>query len=231
MRGKKRRNAKQKAKRLVKIKSGKNVPFVLANSPVKYHGAKNRYYYQSNIHNLIYKDGAFQNVKYQNSILTKCNFRKAKLMGVDFCHSNLKGCNFEGATLSNVVFMNCNLKNTKWNGATLKNVYFVSSNIAVCEDLIITDSTYILRSYPSNPQIRERQDILARLGSFNSLYKYHVLHTTRDKPNYWMVEILYNSYGIDLWKALFALTKRNDKRGFYTLSAYKNFVERYLKIC
>lgn len=231
MSGKRRRKARQKAKRIKCMKSGKNVPFVLANSTRKYPGIKDRYCYQSNIHNLIYKEAAFQNVKYQNSIITKCNFRKAKLAGVDFCHSNLKGCNFEGAILNNVVFMNCNLKNTKWNGAKLQNVYFISTNVSVCNDLAMTETTYILRTYPSNPEIRGQQDIFCKLASHNAFYKYHVLHVTKEKPNYWIIKILFDCYGIDLWRALYALTKRSDKRGFYTLYSYKKFVEKYLKIC
>lgn len=56
MRGKQKRKAKQRKKRIEKIKRGKVIRFNLANSRVKYKGCKDIYGYQSNMHNLIYKD-------------------------------------------------------------------------------------------------------------------------------------------------------------------------------
>ena len=103
-RGKSRRKRIQKLKRQNKKRAGKLVRFVLANSPKKYSGWNNRYSYQSNIHNLIYKGSIFTNDKFQNCIITDCNFKKAKLTNIDFAHCNLKRTSFKGAFLCNVVF-------------------------------------------------------------------------------------------------------------------------------
>ena len=226
--GKKKRKAIQRLKRIKKMKKGNNVPFVLANSPIKYSGFKYKYSYQSNMHNLVYKDATFYNVKFQNSIITECNFRCAKLVGVDFCHSNLKGCHFQRTHLKDVLFVNCNLKNTEWKGAAFENVYFISTNVSVCKDFIASDSTYIFNSYPANDKLRKGHDVLIELAAFNAFYKYHVLHVSNKKPNYWIVKILYDRYDTDLWRALHALSKRKTKSGFYTLYSYKKFIDNYL---
>lgn len=75
-RTKRKRKAKQKLKIIRKRKAGKLVRFVLTNSGRKYSGWSNRYNYQSNIHSIIYKDATFSNDKFQNCIITGCNFNR-----------------------------------------------------------------------------------------------------------------------------------------------------------
>ena len=100
-RTKRKRKAKQKLKIIRKRKAGKLVRFVLTNSGRKYSGWSNRYNYQSNIHSIIYKDATFSNDKFQNCIITGCNFNNANLSDIDFTHCNLKGSSFKNAVLSN----------------------------------------------------------------------------------------------------------------------------------
>ena len=56
------------------------------------------------------------------------------------------------------------------------------------------------------------------MGSFS----YHVLHIDKTKVNLWILKILCDRFGEDTGRALLALTRRKDKRGFITVSAACN---------
>lgn len=227
-RGKNKRKALQKQKRKKKIQSGKRIPFDLQNSPKKYPGLRNKYCYKTNIHNLIYKDGSFYNVKYQASNITACNLKNAVLVGVDFVGCNLKNTNFSGAKLSNVVFMNCNLKKAKFSGCQFDNVYFIMTDISQCVDL--PESYEMLKKYPEINIGDELREALVRLSCNEQSYKYHVLHIDKKKFNLWNIEILLNRYGQKVEKALLAFSKKDGLKNLYTLHSYANFIEKYLKL-
>lgn len=227
-RGKKKQKARQKIRRAQKIKSGKLVRFCLANSGKKYTGFSNKYCYQTNIHNLIYKDSSFENVKFQNSNITECNFRNSKLTGIDFYNSNLKKSKFSNAVLKDVVFFNCNLKGTDFKDTSFKNVFFISSNISLCKNLNKKNITVIIK-YPKITN-QDLVNIILELAEFKDLYKFNILHVKRNKINNWNVNVLYSKYLNNLPRALKALKKRKNKKNFITLYSYKRFIESYLKI-
>lgn len=228
-RGKRKRKAKQKLKRIKKIKQGKLVRFCLANSPRRYSGFSNKFCYQSNMHNLIYKGAIFNNVKFQNSNITECNFKNSKLLGVDFYNSNLKKSKFNDANLKDVIFFNCNLKGTNFNNVKFQNVLFISTNVDNCKNLNIKEVTMV-KSYPK----LENQDLInitLELSKFIKFYKSKVLHVKKNKVNNWNLNILYLKYSDGLLRALKALKNRKDKRNFITVYSYKKYIEDYLKIC
>ena len=229
-RNKRKRKAKQKLKIIRKRKAGKLVRFVLTNSGRKYSGWSNRYNYQSNIHSIIYKDATFSNDKFQNCIITGCNFNNANLSDIDFTHCNLKGSSFKNAVLSNVTFFNCNMKDVNFDGAVLKNVAFICMSLSKIKNL--PDIGYsVLNQYP-NIEDRRLLDTALALSNHNSFYKYHVFHVDKYKVNnwylYWLAE-QYPSYE-DVSRGLYALKKQKDKSGFITVASYKRFLDRYLKI-
>ena len=232
-RGKSRRKRIQKLKRQNKKRAGKLVRFVLANSPKKYSGWNNRYSYQSNIHNLIYKGSIFTNDKFQNCIITDCNFKKAKLTNIDFAHCNLKRTSFKGAFLCNVVFFNCNMTDVDFDEAILNNVAFICLNVNSIRNLDLTsDDVKIINKYPDINHIELLNSALS-LASINQYYKYHVLNVTTKKVNNWMLYCLaaqYSSFD-DVAKGLYALMRRKDKKGFITLGKYKKHLDSYLKLC
>ncbi|NMA85028.1 MAG: pentapeptide repeat-containing protein [Epulopiscium sp.] len=230
-RGKNKRENKQRQKKVKKIKQGQLVPFDLQNSPIKYTGFKNRYFYKANIHNLIYVQAKFENVRYQASNITKCNFKNAKLRGVDFCNSNLKATSFKGATLEDVIFMNCNLKDVDFRKTRFRNVYFIMTNMDVCKNIILDTNCKILKHYPTGSYINDiGKKALYNLGKDKEIYKYHVLHVMPNKVNMWVLGILFNEYGDGVNRALSALDKRKQKRYFYTIASYMRFIESYLKL-
>ena len=229
-RSKRNRKYVQKQKRLERKKKGKLVRFDLQNSSRKYPGINNKYCYQTNIHRLIYKDGTFSNVKYQASNITQCNFKNCKLYGVDFCNTNLKKTSFKGAILKDVLFFNCNLKEVDFENAKFENVYFVSTNINVCKHLVMDAGCVYMNKYPKIDLDGETETALFRLSQISRIFKYHVLHVDKTKINMWTFKILYDKYGSDTGRALLALTRRKDKRGFFTISSYMNFIEKYLKL-
>ena len=191
-RAKRKRKAKQKAKRLLKIKSGKRVRFVLANSPQKYQGWSNKYNYQSNIHNLIYKDASFTNDKFHNCTITKCNFKNTKLSGIDFAHCNLKETSFKGATLNDVTFFNCNMKSVDFENAVFNNVVFISMNTEKIKSLPL-DGYTVINKYPKIDDLQLIQNALT-LSSYKKIYKYHVLHVEKNKLNNWYLYLILRFY-------------------------------------
>lgn len=221
----------QKQKRLEKKKRGKLVRFDLQNSNKKYPGFSNKYCYQTNIHQLIYKDGMLSNVKYQASTITKCNFKNCKLYGVDFCNTNLKKTSFKGALLKDVLFFNCNLKDVDFENVQFNNVYFVSTNINVCKNLIMDAGYTYINKYPKIKLDGEVETALFRLSKMSEFVDYHVLHIGKSKINMWTLKILYDKYGSAVGQPLLALTKKENKRKkFFTVSSYMNFIDKYLKL-
>ncbi|KHM45448.1 Pentapeptide repeat-containing protein [Anaerovibrio lipolyticus DSM 3074] len=229
-RGKSKRKALQKKKRLAKMKQGKLVPFDLQNSPIKYTGIKNRYCYKTNIHKLIYKEGQFFNVKYQASNITMCNFKNARFENVDFVGCNLKASNFSDAVLKNVIFTNCNLKCVTFEGCHFENVYFITTNTRFCEAMPSSGYTILTRYPQINIEgIDQLQEALGGFNLIDDVYKYHVLHVTHKRVNLWNISILLDMYGNNIGRALLAFSKRDKLRHLYTLGSYMNFIACYLK--
>ena len=230
-RAKKKRKELQKLKRKEKIKKGKLVRFTLANSPVKYKGLRDKYNYQTNIHNLIYKDASFENVRYHASNITKCNFKNTKLLGVEFTSCNLKSTSFKNAILKDVIFFNCNLKNTNFEGVKYDNVYFISTNLEKCKNLNLTDKCKVLKTHPKDSLNKEMYETILKLSECNKIYKYHILHVKKSKINRWNLSILQKFYAdSDLQRALEALYRRKNKFAFYTVYAYRRMIDSYLHI-
>lgn len=228
--GKERRKRKQKLKRIEKIKKGKLVRFTLANSPVKYKGFRDKYNYQTNIHNLIYKDASFENVRYHASNITKCNFKNTKLLGVEFTSCNLKNTSFKNSALRDVIFFNCNLRNTDFEGVKYDNVIFISTNLENAKNFNLTDECEFLRTYPRLKLNKELYETVLKLSECKRIYKYHVLHVKKDKINRWNLSILQNYYADRLQRALEALYRRKNKYAFYTVYAYRKMIDSYLHI-
>lgn len=229
--GKKNRKHKQKVKRDIKRAKEKLVRFDLQNSRKKYPGFSNKYCYGTNIHRLIYKDGFFENVRFQASNITNCNFKNVTLRNVDFCNSNLKETSFKGATLNNVVFINCKLKDADFDNVTFNNVYFIMTNIQIARNLAEKEGIHICTRYPMNLLCNlSGMEALIQLGRCEEVYKYHVLHVSPPKINNWILNILFKKYGYDVNRALSALVKRKNKRFFFTVGYFMDFIESYLKI-
>lgn len=215
----------------MKTTKGKMVRFDLQNSSKKYPGFNNKYCYGTNVHNLIYKDGVFKNVRFQASNITNCNFKNTVLKNVDFCNSNLKGTTFKGATLSNVIFINCKLKDVDFANTTFNNVYFIMTNVQVARNFVMNEGVRIITKYPINLLCDSRgSEALIQLGKIDEIYKYHVLHVSPTKINNWILDILFSKYGSDVNRALVALLRRKSKKFFFTVGCYMDFIESYLKI-
>lgn len=218
-RAKQKRKAKARAKRMKMLKLGKRVRFVLANSPKKYDGWSNRYSYQSNIHNLIYKGASFFNDKFQNCIITHCNFKQANFEDIDFAHCNLKGSSFKNATLTNVTFFNCNMKTVDFDGAKFSNVVFICMSTDKINHLP-EEGCITLNKYPKITHQRLIDSAMS-LAQYDKLYKYHILNVSKTKVNNWYLHLLatqYSNYD-DVARGLSKLCDRKCKRNYLTLSS------------
>ena len=218
-------------KRLLKLKAGKPVRFNLQNSPIKYPGINNKYCYQSNIHNLIYKGAHFKNAKYMNCIMTSCNFRGAFMNGVDFFHTNLKNTRFDNAEIKNCVFFSCKIDNTDCTNSKFENVLFISTNTNNAIGLANQDGWQIIKSYPKIELGIKLSFITLELAKYESLFRPRVLHVNANKPNLWIFTVLLDRYKKEtVVKALYALNRKKEKRNFYTLYSYIKYIDSFVKI-
>ena len=93
------------------------------------------------------------------------------------------------------------------------------------------EKVLILNKYPKDLELDSNCEIsLFRLGQIEKICRYHVLHVSPTKINMWVMSILLEKYGDGTGRALKALVKRRDKRFFYTVASYMNFIESYLKL-
>lgn len=224
------RNKQRQTRQAIQLKMGKKVFFTLTHCSKKLSGISNRYCYKSNMHGLIFKNACFENVRYQSSIITNCNFNGANLTGVDFCNSNMKKSTFKNARLKDVCFINCNLSGTDFDGAVFENVVFVCTGIEKAKKLCHELDYKVYRTYPKIMLEEETQKKLLQLAKYQSLYIPHILHISKSKLNLWTIKILFDCYGQDVFRALVALNTCKDKRHFFTLHSYRMHIEKYLKI-
>lgn len=233
-RAKRRIKAKRKAEHMrreqIRIAMNKRVFFTLTRCHTKLKGIVYRYCYKSNMHNLIYKGAKFENVRYQSSIITKCNFNQAELVGVDFCNCNLRNTSFRNAKLRNVCFINCNVDRTDFLDADFQNVVFVCTGIERANNLFINSKCRVYRTYP---KIELTSDVETQLLQFSEdplIYNPHVLHVSKNKLNHWTLKILQDIYGDDTFRALCAVKNRKHTKGLYTIHSYMKHIESYLKL-
>lgn len=231
MREKKQRKADQqsslKRRNAIRIKMGKPVYFTLTNCTKKLNGIQNRYNYKSNMHGLLFIGTRFCNVKYQASIMTKCNFRDSELIGVDFFNCNMKGVSFKNAHLSDVVFYNCNLQEANFSGATFSKVAFICTNTTTPVYLDVADSGIIVYSSYSKVAIPlSSETSLLELSNNLSIFTARVLHVNKNKLNHWALELLRNEFGIDgIVRLVEILSQKNDWKNLYTIYSYKKVLE------
>lgn len=232
--GKKRLKARRKKKsiqrREVRKEMGKPVFFTLMHCPHVMKGFSNRYNYKATLYKVSYKRARFENVKWQSSNITSCSFSGAHLVGVDFYNSNLKNTSFKNAHLEHVVFFNCNLRNANFSGTTFDHVTFISTNINVADNIVTDDSCTIYRTYPKLLISPDVETGLLELAQFSKIYLSHVLHVSKHKLNLWTLKLLFDIYGDSTYRALLAISRKADKRGFCTVYAYKKHIEKYLRL-
>lgn len=236
-RAKKKRKVLQKKERFKKMKKGINVPFNLANSPKKLSGISNRHVLDTNIHNLVYVQAKFENVKYSSSNITNCNFRNAKLKNIDFMGTNLKGSKFKNAVLTNVIFYNANLNSVDFENVIFKNVYFINCKLDKAKNLQFGNDTCVLNSNFEDVFISEKiQEEIFNLVRINKFKKHFVLTTKNSngkKINKAILKILLKDFTNDqvirTLKVLEKNKKREDSRFYFTFGKYYEFFCKYLK--
>lgn len=221
----KKRNASRIRREQIKVAMSKKVFFTLTNYHQKLKGVSNKYSYKANMHSLIFKGGCFSNVRHRASIITRCNFNETDLTGVDFCNCNLKGTTFKKAKMKNVCFINCNIKD-----ADFENVVFVCTRTEKSKNLTLNEKCKVYTTYPKifvEPTIQSQ---LLQLARNENLYEPHVIYITKNKLNLWILNMLEELYGKDVYKALVAISNRRAVRDFFTVQSYMKHIENYLKL-
>lgn len=204
-------------------KMGKPVFFTITHSHQKYKGFSNRYNYKANLHNVVYKGGRFNNVKFQASIITHCNFRQTFLNGIDFFNANLKNTSFKGAVLKNVIFFNCKFQNTDFTDTTLENVCFICSNLSGANGLNFENSGIkICKSYPVLELPPEIETNLLSAAKNPSIFDSRVLHVNSKRINQWILSLLIDEFGLGRLMQLSRwLNKKADWNNLYTVHSYE----------
>ena len=217
-------------RRGIKRRMGKPVFLTLSHTPHPLQGYCNRYIYKATLYRTNYRNAVFENVKWQASNITSCSFRGAHLKGVDFCNTNLHNTSFKDAYLDNVVFYNCKLKDTNFSGAKLSNVIFASSNVANIRNFTDRMGCTLYNTYPKINIDSDVESKLLGLSNYADIYYPHVLHVNKRKLNHWTLQILYDNYGINAFRALTAINDLQNKRNYITVFSYKVFIEKYLNL-
>lgn len=105
------------------------------------------------------------------------------------------------------------------------------TNIQATRNLTMQEGIQVITKYPTNLLCDSRgSEALMQLGKVDEIYKYHVLHVSPTKINNWIIDILFSKYGKDVNRALVALLGRRNKKFFFTVGCYMDFIESYLKI-
>lgn len=236
-RGKRKKKAQLKRKRMSKMKKGKLIPFSLANSPHKMQGRTDKHDIKTNVHNLIYVGAHFENVKFTASNMTNCKFRDAKFVGVDFICTNLKYSKFKNVFLENVIFYGTNLKDVDFFGAHFKNVFFNNTNVSVAKNLDLAQpGIYVLNSNLSIEIDSSLQTAIINLMGINKIKKHYVLTTKSSngkKVNKWVIYLLLKNFTSDElvkgFNRIYSNDKKNSNRTMMTYYSYLDFFCKYYR--
>lgn len=224
-----RRKAKQKIKRLIKIRQGKIVPFTIANCPKTLRGITNRYEYKVNVHHCSFANAKFCNVRYRAGHITQSSFKGTVLTKVDFICVNLKGNKFKGTQFTNCVFLGCNFENTDFKNATFHNTYFISCNLKKTKNLTVSKGLQIISHYPKL-NISSTFEKTLHLMSLNlKLEKYSILTIDKKKNNHWLIDLLLNKYTEEELVYFFNKILATNKNQFYTFHDYILSLSNYYK--
>ena len=233
-RGKQKQKAKRKQnaekRRSIRLKMGKPVFLNLCRTPKPLNGMRNRYVYKANLYKVLYTNTYFYNVRWNASNLTYCSFEGVYCKGVDFVNSNLNNSSFKNATLENVMFFNCKLKNVNFENTKFKNVYFVSMNTKEAKKLDLDDNCKVYNTYPKLDIDAMLKDELCKIYKSLPNNKCNVLFVNENKLNLWTLQILYDNYGNDVYRALLALCRRKSRIRFFTVFSFEKHIVNYLKL-
>lgn len=214
----------------IRKKMGKPVFFSLSRTPKSLGNFANKYSHKATLYKVLYNNANITNVRWNASNITNCSFRNAKCTGVDFCNTNLKNTSFCGAVLKNVMFFNCNLKGVNFEKTRFENVIFVSTNINNAKNLVIDDGCLIYNTYPKVTIPDEFSRKLYDLYDIPQIKKYNVLFVKENKLNLWILKILIDMFGKDVYRALNAIQRKKRIEEFYTLFSYIKHIEKYLQV-
>ena len=96
-------------------------------------------------------------------------------------------------------------------------------------NLLLNDDCKQYTTYPKIELSNFLENSLLSLANIKPIYRYKVLHVNRNKLNYWSIKLLFDSFGIDMYKALIALNHKYIKCDFFTIYAYKKYIEKTLE--
>ena len=228
-RGKKRRKAKLKKKRMIKIHQGKRVPFSISNCPKLLRGTMYKYEYKVNVHYCSFSNARFNNVRYRSGHITYSSFKNALFEKVDFICVNMKNSKFKGTKFKNCLFFGCDLQDADFFGTSFENVYFISCNLKNIKNFMVNDNIKIIKKYPEILLSQEMKGVLAAMSQNSKLEKYHILTINQKKPNYWMLEILLKKYHEQELKYFFQKLLITNKQQYYTIHNYILALSNYYK--
>lgn len=228
-RGKKKKKAELKKKRLKKIKLGKIVPFTLSNCPKKLKGIKNRYEYKINVHHCQFNQADFFNIRYRSGHITQSNFKNANLDCIDFISVNLKKSKFKGTQFKNCVFMNCNLTDADFENAKFENTYFISCKLKNLKNFSVSKGVYILSHYPQEEISSSLIEKIILMSKNEKLEKFHILTTESKCVNFWLLHLLLSKYSENELTKFFHKLLYSNRKQFYTLNDYFLSLQNYYK--
>lgn len=234
-RRKRKRDVQKKAqmyrRNVIRKRMGKKVFFTLTHCNKKLNGISNRFNYKSNIHALCFTGSRFYNVKYQASIITKCNFRGAQLIGTDFYNCNLKDSSFKNAKLEDVVFYNCNLSNTDFENAHFSDVTFICTKLDCANSLNINvEGITVLKTYPKLNIDDVTEKALLDAADKQSVFEAKVIHVSKKKLNNWNLSVIQSRCGEQSLKSLGKILSKKEKwNNLYTVYSFVLLIDNWVR--
>lgn len=227
--GKRRRKAKLKEKRMMRIREGKKVPFSISNCPKVLKGTQYKYEYKVNVHHCSFSNARFNDVRYRSGHITYSSFQNALFEKIDFICVNMKKNKFKGTKFKNCLFFGCNLQDSNFKGASFDNVYFISCDLNNIKNFTVNDNVQIIKKYPEITICKKLNGLLSVMSQNTKLEKYHILTINRKKNNHWMLDLLLQRYSEEELVYFFKKILIMNKNHFYTIHDYIFSLSNYYK--
>lgn len=156
---------------------------------------------------------SFEYINFRGAHFSKCTFKNAFFKGCDFWGTTFKKCKFNNAVFQDCVFQGCKFNNGDFSSAKLQYSAIVNTNTDEYKDLVLEDTTVVLKEYPEVDFSEKMKELLEKLKENKDLRKTKVFWISDKKPNNLNLFLLLRKYSASQIEAyLEQITNREARR-------------------
>lgn len=159
---------------------------------------------------------SFEYINFRGVYFSKSTFKNAFFKGCDFWGTTFKKCKF-----NNAVFQGCKLNNCDFSGAKLQYSAIVNTNTDECKDLVLEDTTVVLKEYPEVDFSEKMKELLENLKENKDLRKTKVFWISDKKPNNLNLFLLLRKYSASQIEAYLEQMTSREARWLTTYGSVK----------